>query len=297
VLAYSFSTLAGIPPGGFLDGPGSLARFSKPAATAVDASGNVYVADTGNDTIRKVTPAGVVTTFAGSVGISGSTDGTGTAAQFNQPAALAIDAAGNLYVADTWNNNVRKVTPGGVTTTLAGSGFTGSADGAGTLADFDNPQGIAVDAAGNVYVSDTSNGTIRVITPEGVVSTLAGEPGNSGSADGTGTAAQFDHPLGLAVDASGNVYVADSYNGTVRKITPSGVVTTFAGLAGQITFINLQARSVHRRLRPLGSNDIDGTGSAARFSYVNGLSIDASGNLYVADYGNGLVRTITPTAV
>ena len=189
---------------------------------------------TRNDTIRKITPAGVVTTFAGTAGQSGSADGTGAAARFTNPEGTAVDGAGNVYVADTFNDTIRKITPAGVVTTLAGTaGQGGSADGTGAAARFAFPTGVAVDGAGNVYVADTDNDTIRKITPAGVVTTLAGTAGQSGSADGTGAAARFNSPFGLAVDGAGNIYVADEDNDAIREITPAGVVSTLAGTAGQ----------------------------------------------------------------
>ena len=161
----------------------------------MDSAGNVYVADSANNTIRKVTPAGVVTTLAGLAGSCGSADGTGSAARFYCPAGVAVDSAGNVYVADMHNNTIRKVTPAGVVTTLAGlAGSPGSADGTGSAARFNDPYGVAVDSAGNVYVADTGNNTIRKVTPGGVVTTLAGLAGSAGSADGTGSAARFDYP-------------------------------------------------------------------------------------------------------
>ena len=229
------STLAGLAgSSGSADGTGSAARFDYPYGVAVDGSGNVYVADSGNNTIRKITPAGVVSTLAGMAGSSGSADGTGSAARFNYPTGVAVDGSGNVYVADTGNNTIRKITPAGVVSTLAGTaGSSGSADGTGSAARFYYPYGVAVDGSGNVYVADNDNYTIRKITPAGVVSTLAGLAGSSGSADGTGSAARFYYPYGVAVDGSGNVYVADTDNDTIRKITPAGVVSTLAGLAGK----------------------------------------------------------------
>jgi sugar lactone lactonase YvrE len=196
----------------------------------VDGAGNAYVADTENHTIRKVTPGGTVTTLAGLGGSSGSADGTGSAARFYWPYGVAVDSAGNVYVADTWNYTIRKVTPGGVVTTLAGlAGTGGSTDGTGSAARFNYPSGVAVDSAGTVYVADRGNHTIRKVTPGGAVTTLAGLADSYGSADGTGSAARFDSPRGVAVDSAGNVYVADYYNNTIRKVTPGGVVTTLAG--------------------------------------------------------------------
>jgi hypothetical protein len=204
----------------------------------VDGAGNVYVADQDNHTIRKITPAGVVSTLAGSAGVTGSTDGTGAAARFSGTAGVAVDGAGNVYAAEFVNSTVRKITAAGVVTTLAGTaGVTGSADGTGAAARFNTPFGVATDSAGNVYVADTINHTIRKITPAGVVSTLAGTAGVTGSTDGTGAAARFNSPGGVAVDGAGNVYVADGSNHTIRKITSAGVVSTVVGVAGQPGFV------------------------------------------------------------
>src|SRR5207245_1130651 len=230
------STLAGLAGSiGSADGTGSDARFDFPVGVAVDSAGNVYVGDSGNHTIRKITPSGVVSTLAGVAGSSGSVDGASSAARFYQPAGTAVDTTGNVYVADSGNYTIRKITPSGVVSTLAGvAGSSGSADGTGSAARFYNPRGVAVDSAGNVYVADTQNYTIRKITPAAVVSTLAGLAGSSGSVDGTGSAARFYNPIGVAVDSAGNVYVADALNHTIRKITPAGVVSTMAGLARNI---------------------------------------------------------------
>jgi sugar lactone lactonase YvrE len=263
---------------GSADGSGSAARFSAPGGVAVDGAGNVYVADFGNATIRKITPAGVVTTLAGSPGQFGSADGTGSAARFSQPDGIAVDSAGNLYVADLIGT-IRKITPSGVVTTLAGSSdIAGSTDGPGNVARFNGPIGVAVDGAGNVYVADEFNDTIRKITPAGVVSTLAGSPTVVGSTDGPGSAARFNEPLDVAVDGAGNVYVTDAVNDTIRKITPGGVVTTLAGLAGQ-------------------AGSADGAGSAARFTGPVGIAADGAGNLYVTDSDNNTVRRINPAGV
>ena len=271
------TTLAGSAgSNGAEDGTGGAARFYSPCGVAADSAGNVYVADSWNYAIRKVTPAGVVTTLAGQAGWSGSTDGTGSAARFYQPYGVATDSAGNVYVADTWNHTIRQVTPTGVVTTLAGLGPTqGSMDGTGSAARFDSPSGVAGDTAGNVYVADHDNHTIRKVTPTGVVTTLAGRAGSYGSTDGTGSAARFAYPYGVAVDSAGNVYVADNYNSTIRKVTPAGVVTTVAGLA-------------------IAYGSTDGTGSAARFWFPCGVAVDSSGDVYVADYYNQTVRKVTP---
>jgi sugar lactone lactonase YvrE len=271
------TTLAGtVPQSGSTDGIGDQARFSVPDGIAIDASGNALVADRGNEVIRKISPDGQVTTLAGTPDATGNSDGTGNSAAFDSPSDVAVDPAGNTYVADNDNNTIRKISPAGEVTTLAGApGESGNVDGVGINARFDDPEGIAVDAAGNVYVADTDNNTIRKITPAGLVTTLAGSPDETGSADGTGVNARFDEPDGIAVDAAGNVYVADTDNSTIRKITPQGIVSTLAGQANE-------------------EGDADGTGAAARFSFPRDLDIDAQGNLYVLDSGNHTVRKITP---
>jgi sugar lactone lactonase YvrE len=273
---YSFAPLAGNTAVlDHTDGSGSNARFFNPTGVAVDGSGNIYVADGGDHTVRKVSPGGSVSTLAGSSGHAGSSDGNGSGALFLYPYAVAVDASGNVYVADSGNHNIRKVTSGGSVSTLAGSaGVPGSVDGTGTAALFNIPQGIAVDSTGNVYVSDTNNSTIRRITPAGVVSTLAGAAGQTGSADGSGSSARFNYPFGIATDATGNIYVADFGNSTIRKVSPAGAVTTLAGVAGSA-----------------GAND--GAGSGAKFNHPSALSLDAAGNIYVIDTSNQTVREVT----
>lgn len=220
------STLAGGATAGLVDGAGTAARFNQPAGVAVDANGNVYVADLGNHCIRKVTPQGVVSTLAGS-GSAAYADGTGTSASFRSPSGVALDGNLNLYVADAGNQRIRKVSAQGVVTTIAGSGVAASNDGLGTAAGFNNPAGIAVDANGNIYVSDAYNNRIRKISPAGVVTTLAGNSCTTvlGGitfgcfADGTGSAASFNFPAGLLVDGNGIGYVADFSNNRIRKFT------------------------------------------------------------------------------
>src|SRR5947208_1580651 len=262
---YAFSTLAG--GGGFrsADGTGGSERLWAPSGVAVDTNGNVYVGDQFNYTIRKVTPAGEVTTLAGLTGSYGSADGTGSDARFDDPWGVAVDSAGNVYIADSGNYTIRKVTPAGVVTTLAGqAGSSGSADGTGGAARFYILSAVAVDSLDNVYVADLGNNTIQKVTPAGVVTTLAGLGGLYGSADATGSAARFRGPASVAVDTNRNVYVADQVNHTIRKVTPAGVVTTLAGQAGS-------------------SGSANGTGSAARFNSPTGVTVDSAGNVYVAD--------------
>lgn len=268
---------------GAADGAGTAARFNQPFGVAADGAGNVYVTDRDNNTIRKVTPAGVVTTLAGTAGVVGSADGTGAAASFDYPTGIATDSAGNVYVADYGNYAIRKITPAGVVTTLAGIvGARGSTDGTRATARFNGPLSVATDSAGNVYVADVGipelANTIRKITPAGVVTTFAGTAGASGSNDGTGTAARFDFPRGLTTDSAGNVYVADYDNHTIRKITPAGLVTTLAGKAGV-------------------EGSTDGTGAAARFDGPMAVATDRAGNLYVADEVGRAIRKITPAGM
>lgn len=283
------STLAGMASAGSSDGTGTNAQFNLPLGVSVDPAGNLYVADRLNNLIRKITPAGAVTTLAGGYvgGTSNLVNGVGTAARFYAPFDTALDAAGNVYVADAANNVIRRVSPSGDVTTYAGTPYTGanhageanpggSTDGPAASAEFYSPVGVAVDASGNVYVSDRENHTIRKITPGGVVSTLAGLARTAGSADGTGSAARFNFPEDVAVDSAGFVYVSDRVNSTVRKISPAGVVTTLAGTAGQSGFD-------------------DGVGGAARFVNITGIATDAASNVYVSD--NYTVRLITPGGV
>ena len=214
------STFAGNGIAGATDGSGIGASFNFPRGVTVDASGNIYVADNGNNKIRKITSSGVVSTLAGN-GNVGAADGNGTTASFSTPDAVAVDATGNVYVADEVNNKIRKITPSGVVSTLAGSGTAASTDGIGTIASFNHPGGIAIDASGNVYVTEFLTNKIRKISQAGVVATLAGS-GANGSADGIGSAASFSSPVGVTVDALGNVYVADDGNNKIRKITQGG---------------------------------------------------------------------------
>jgi hypothetical protein len=230
-------TLAGSPLGtGAGDGSGAIARFDHAAGVVSDGGTTLYVTDTNNATVRVVQLLGGanVTTLAGSPKSIGTSNGTGAAARFNHPVSPALDALGNLYLADQFSHTIRKIAPGGVVTTLAGSGGSaGYLDATGPMARFNQPTGVATDAAGNVYVVDYANHVIRKITPTGDVTTLAGSAGHPGSADGTGAAARFRNPQGMAADAAGNLYVTDTGNSIVRKITPGGVVTTVVGVAGQ----------------------------------------------------------------
>ncbi len=218
---------------GATDGVGATARFNQPAGLAGLADGAIALADSANATIRRLSTTGFVTTLAGAPGSRGANDGLGRAATFNAPVALAVDASGNLLVADSLNHAIRRVAPGGSVTTLAGGAdAAGTADGRGAEARFNFPTGLAIDAAGDCLVADTINNTLRRVTAAGVVTTLAGVPGVSGATDGTGGAALFNRPSGLVFAPDGNFYLADTGNSVVRRVTPQGAVQTIAGLPG-----------------------------------------------------------------
>lgn len=267
--------LAGTVNGaGSLDGTGAAASFNSPGALAADAAGNLVVADTGNSTIRRVSAQGAVTTLAGSASARGSQDGTGAAARFNQPGGVAVDGAGNVYVADTVNSTIRRVAADGTVTTLAGSpGQTGFADGAGATARLSHPRGLALAAGGELYVADTGNSTVRLVTAAGAVTTVAGTAGVSGIDDGPAADALFNQPAALAVDGAGNLFIADTGNNTIRRLSAGGVVTTVAGVGGIAGF----------------SDSAEGL---VLFNQPQGVAADAAGNLYVADTGNAALRRI-----
>ncbi len=270
------STLAGTAKAlGTTDGAGSAARFTFPVGIAVDSAGNVFVSDAAAATIRKITPAGVVTTFAGAAFQVGATDGTGAAARFRLPYGLAIDSGDNLYVADSGNHAIRKITSAGTVSTLAGNGTEGFVNATGSAARFSNPFGVAVDGAGNVYVADSGNNAIRKITAAGAATTVAGAAA-SGAIDGAGATARFSNPRGVAVDAGGNLYVADTTNSTIRYITSAGLVSTIAGTAGIY-------------------GEVNSVGAAARFYEPTGILVDGT-TIYVADTSNNLVRRGQPAS-
>ena len=263
---------------GSTDGPAASARFNTPRGIAADGASNLYIADTNNYTIRKITPAGTVSTLAGSAGFAGIANGTGSQARFRRPRGIAVNSANEIFVADETGQTIRKVTASGVVITFAGTSVGvsgGPVDGNGTAARFNAPRGVSVDAAGNVYVADAGNGAIRRITPAADVTTLAGS-GTRGSADGTSSAASFNFPAGVAAAPGGDVLVADTSNCLIRRVTAAGVTTTLAG-----------SRDI------FGS--ADGDGAAARFNFTIGVATDSTGNVYVGDSGNRLIRKITPT--
>lgn len=324
-VAGAVTTFAGNASGGFADGTGTAAQFSNPQGLAVDVSGNIYVADSFNNRIRKVTPGGVVTTIAGN-GIAGYVDGTGTDAEFYGPQGLTVDAAGNIYVADFGNNVIRKITPAGEVSTFAGNTTAGYVNGAAGVAEFNGPAAVAFDASSNLYVADFSNNMIRKITAAGVVSlvagtTTAGYVNTTVDADNSAYGA-FKHPNGIALDAAGNIYVADLGNNAIRKITAAGVITTIGGSPVQSAVIGLPAgiaidaqgnffiTDKAGRILELTSAGIlynlagtsgvagftDGTGAAAKFNAPTGVAADAAGNIYVADFNNNSIRKVVVTS-
>jgi sugar lactone lactonase YvrE len=314
-------TIAGTGAPGFADGAASQARFADPFGIAMDRAGNIFISDAGdNNRIRKLTPDAQISTLAGAN--EGFVDATGAAASFNTPSGLAVDEAGNLYVADTGNHAIRLVTPEGVVTTVAGDGRAGYKDGAGRAAQFNAPVGVAVDSSGNLYVADTYNDRIRKITPDGVVSTLAGGS-QAGYQDGSYTNALFDTPCAVAVNKTGELYIADTGNNAIRKLMPDGTVSTFAkatpegegswpllaptGIAithdgflyvtendrGRI--IQISPDGTTRVLAGRGNGFADGESARARLNNPAGIAVDKRGALYVADAANYLVRKVVAT--
>ena len=264
------STVAGTGVQGFNNGPGDSAMFYYPHGATLDSSGNLYIADTYNNKIRKITSTGFVSTVAGS-GLQGSSDGQGVSASFYYPAGIAIDSSGNLYIADTFNHKIRKISSSGMVTTVAGSGSIGSSDGQGVSASFYYPYGITMDTIGNLYIADTFNHKIRKISSSGMVTTVAGS-GSIGSVDGQGVSASFQQPHGIILDSIGNFYVADTFNNKIRKITSTGFVSTVAGSG-------LQGAS-------------DGKWSTASFYLPFGMALDSDGSMYVTDAWNNRIRKI-----
>ena len=265
---------SGLP--GATDAQGTNARFNSPGAIALDSAGNLVVADTGNHTIRRIAPDGTVTTLAGSSGLPGSVDGLGALARFNAPNGLAVAGSGAMYIADSQNHTIRFMAVDGTVTTYVGSaGSPGLSNGAGALARFNQPTGLALAPNGSLYVSDSGNSCIRVIDPTATVSTLAGKANSHGFTDGSATTALFYQPMGIALDASGTLWVADAHNHAIRRVATDGTVTRIAGSG---TFGNA-----------------DANGAAALFNLPCGIVTTPAGSLFVADTQNHILRNLTPT--
>ncbi len=274
------TTIAGISFAGFSgdNGPAIRAQLSYPSDVEVDAAGNVYIADTNNHRIRRISAAGIITTVAGSgnPGFSGD-GGSALTAEIYFPTGIALDGAGNLYIADTYNNRIRMVAPSGVITTVAGSGVYGfSGDGGlATLANLNDPTGVDVDAAGNLYIADRFNNRIRKVVPSGVISTVAGKGVAEYSGDGgSALAAGLQNPSDITVDSAGNLYIADQSNNRIRRVSSTGIITTVAGN---------------------GIAGFSGDGSsalAASFNAPLAVTVDGAGNLFVADSGNHRIRKV-----
>ena len=315
------TTLAGSAGlGGTADGNGSAARFTYPEGVVVHPNGNIYVTDRGNQTLRQVTPAGVVTTLAGSPGLSGTADGTGSAARFFNPRRVAVDGAGDLWISDG-SQTLRKVTTGGTVTTMAGAASAyGWVDGPAASARFNGLVGLAFVPSGRLAIADEFNHAVRLLDLTQGLSTFAGAPPQAGNTDGSATSARFSGPQGVTMDGNGNAYVADPGNNSIRKITPAGQTTTLAGTTGLAAptglaldaagnlFVTDMTNHTLLQITPAGvmstfaglagsAGSTDGTGAAARFNSPNMVALDASGNLYLTDSGNHTIRKITPGGV
>lgn len=303
--------LAGDGVAGRRDASADRARFSDPFGVAIDAQGAIFITDAGDtNAIRRVSIDGVVSTLAG--GGIGFADGIGADARFDSPSGLALDPQGVLYVADTGNNAIRRVTPDGRVTTIAGDGRPGHQDGPGPQARFNGPIGVAIDASGRIIVADTYNDRLRAIDANGVVTTLAGGP-TPGLIDRPGLDARFDTPTGVAIDAAGNILVADTGNDLIRVVSPTGAVTTrvptaaalvrptgiAAGPGGEIYVSDERGRIIEgtptgdwRVLAGSSPGFADGPGPDARFRRPSGVAVAAPGRLVVADSGNALLRLV-----
>ena len=259
------------------------AELYAPYGTAADSAGDVYIADTDNHRVRKVAADGTITTFAGTGtnGFSGD-GGAATAAKLSYPGGVAVDSAGNVYIADTGNARVRKVTTGGTISTVAGGGFLFLGDGGpATSATLNYPTRLAFDLSGNLLIADSVNHRIRRVTwSDGKINTVAGTGTSGASGDGAAaTSAQLSYPTGIAVDTSGNVYVADTNNHEVRRFTIGGTISTFAGTG------------------TLGFAGDGGAATAAQLDYPGGVAVDPAGNVFIADTSNNRVRRVDPTNV
>lgn len=283
------TTLAGNGERGYLDGTGAAAKFNNPIGIALDANGNIYVADSGNSCIRKITSSGVVSTLAGLGGSGGFADGTGAAARFNYPSGIVVDGSNNIFVADQNNHRIRKITSAGMVTTFAGNGLDYFQDGTLETATMMTPYALAFDPSGNMYVAQAS--FIRKITPQGIVSLFAGNSSGSafndrgiGYINGAGLGAKFYYVASLVADKKGNLYVADSDNNIIRKITPDGFVSNYAG----IRYLLLDANS---------GKYTDGLAAESYFNRPQGITIDKEGNIIVSENDGNRIRKISEVPI
>jgi sugar lactone lactonase YvrE len=264
------------------DGGSATLAALNPAGVAVDSSGNLFIADNLNNRIRKVTPAGIITTVAGNGSRDFSGDGgAATSASLGSPNGVVVDRSGNLYISDNLNNRIRKVTPAGIITTVAGNGSSGWTGDGGPApsASISSPSGIAVDQSGNLYIADLGNLRVRKVTSTGIITTIAGNGTFGFSGDGgPATLAALRSPKGVAVDAGGNLFIVDTGNNRIREVTPAGIITTVAGN---------------------GSATFSGDGGPATMTAVNpaGVAVDAGGNLFIADSGNNRIRKVTSAGI
>jgi hypothetical protein len=284
-------TVAGDATQGFT-GDGGIAtnaELRNPLGVAADALGNFYIADAGNERIRKVNASGTITTVAGNGyqdssyngGFSGD-NGPAINAELNYPRGVAVDVIGNIYIADANNNRIRMVSPSGIITTVAGNGYAGFSgdNGLAISAELNNPQGVAVDASGNIYIADTANNRIRKVNPSGTITTAAGNgtQGFSGD-DGDATIAELAYPRGVGADASGNIYIPDTLNSRIRKVSTNGIITTVAGVATN------------------GYSGDNGLATSAQLNGPMGATVDATGNIYIADMSNRRIRMVSPNGI
>ena len=277
--AQTIETVAGMGVSGVSGdgGAATTAKLNSPGTSAVDAAGNLYIADKMNNRIRKVDASGIITEICGGVtgGFSGD-GGVATAAQVSQPLSVAVDGAGNLYIADYGNSRIRKINTSGIISTVAGTtaGFSGDGS-AATLAQLSSPTDVAVDGSGNLYICDYGNHKIRKVTSSGIISTIAGTTGGFTGDGGPATAAKLNAPNGVAADGSGNVYIADLRNNRIRKVDAAGTITTIAGST---------------------SSGYSGDGGAATAAGMNSpafLTVDVAGNVFFSDMGNFVIRRIS----
>jgi uncharacterized protein (TIGR03437 family) len=294
-------------------GPATSAQLYDPTDVAVDASGNLFIADSSHNRIRKVTPSGIITTIAGNGSFGyGGDGGPATSAQLAGPNAIAVDASGNLFIADTYNDRIRRVTPVGIITTIAGNGSvcSGGDGGPATSAQLCNPRGVAVDTSGNLFITDTASDRIREVSTAGMISTVAGVgpsgpyyfdgpfyPFNGGYFGDGGPAitAGLNGPSGVAVDASGNLFVADTDNNRIRKVSPTGRIVTVAGIGPTSPF----PFSIMGRCSPIdgGYSGDGGPAVGAEFDGPVAVAVDTSGNLFIADSCNNRIRRVSPSGI